>query len=356
MERVKSKQLFNNHLLGHLDPEFQEGLKKKLARFYENMKKQGEAPNVMQPERSSCQEYAELVRKNVVSMFQEYEERGILEEENNSCFHTKFVVPPREGNDYAVPVLVHKPKSLTSKKDNAAVIYAHGGGVVSGTAEMMQPWLAQAASTCGVVYFNVDYRLAPETKCPQNALDFYCAIKHIIEHAADLGVDPQRIAIAGDSGGGYIVMAAMVMLAQKDEGHFIKLAIPAIPMIDDYLFGDPKSMTKEERERAPVMRKVWECLATDIDEQRKNSDPLLFPAKADDELLARMPPTIMWEMEFDIFITEATRMARRLRNAGRLLELYIVPGATHGATIDPGLQMSIKSLQDYKLALETYLL
>ena len=60
-----------------------------------------------------------------------------------------------------------------------------------------------------------------------------------------------------------------------------------------------------------------------------------FQPKADDELLAKMPPTIIWEVEFDTFITEATRMARRLRSAGRLLELYIAPGMTHGTDMDP---------------------
>ena len=211
------------------------------------------------------------------------------------------------------------------------------------------------AYSCGVTYFSVDYRIAPETKCPKNALDFYCALKHIIEHAAEFGVDPKKIAIAGESGGGYVVMATMVMLAQKDEGHLVKLAIPSVAMIDDYLLGDPKSMTTEERLGSDSMVKAWECLATDLDEQRKNGDPLLFPAKASDDLLAKMPPTIIWEVEFDIFITETTRMARRLRAAGRLLELYICPGMTHGSESDPTLQITKRMIDDYKLALETYL-
>ena len=93
-----------------------------------------------------------------------------------------------------------------------------------------------------MVFFNVDYRLAPETKCPHNVLDFYCAIKHILENAAPLGLDPSRIAIAGESGGGYICAAAMVMLAQKGEGSHIKLAVLSIPMLSDYCFGDTNAM------------------------------------------------------------------------------------------------------------------
>ena len=355
MERVVSKQLFNNQLLGVMDTEVQEERKKTMEKFMQFLGERGIDLSSFDAEKLTCEQMASNMRSMVDHFVAPLGKRPSLVDANARCIHTKFNVPPRDGNDYSVPVLVHTPKSLESKSDNPAVIYAHGGGTVVGTAEYFQPWVAQAADHFGVVYFNVDYRLAPETKCPKNALDFYCALKHIIEHASEFGIDPKRIAIAGESGGGNIVMATMVMLAQKDEGHLVKLAIPSVAMLDDYHFGDPKSMTKEEKEDYKGLRKIWECLANDLDEQRKNGDPLLFPAKADDELIAKMPPTIIWEVEFDVYITEMTRMARRLRSAGRLLELYIAPGVTHGADLDPDLKVTKRMLDDYKLALETYL-
>ena len=48
------------------------------------------------------------------------------------------------------------------------------------------------------------------SRCPNNVLDFYCALKHVASHASELGVDPARIAMAGESGGGYICAGAMV--------------------------------------------------------------------------------------------------------------------------------------------------
>ena len=206
----------------------------------------------------------------------------------------------------------------------------------------------------GVVYFNVDYRLAPEAKCPKNVLDFYCAVRHVKENADDFGVDPSRIAIAGDSGGGYVCFGAMVMMAQKDETELVKLAIPGVPMISDYHFGDPSEMTKEEREMAYGFRRIWRCIAEDIKKQW--SDPLLFPAKASDEIIAKMPPTIIWEMEFDMCITEASRMANRMQRMGRLLEFRVQPGMNHGGARLPGSQGFLVYIQDYKLALEHYLL
>ena len=67
-------------------------------------------------------------------------------------------------------------------------------------------------------------------------LDFYEAIKYVSANAADLGVDPARIAMVGESGGGYICSGAMVQLAMKEEAGIVKLAIPIIPMLDDYEF------------------------------------------------------------------------------------------------------------------------
>lgn len=69
-------------------------------------------------------------------------------------------------------------------------MYAHGGGGVASTAALAKPWLDYIAVKCGVVVFNVDYRLAPETKSPNNVLDFYESLKYIYNNAASLNVDP----------------------------------------------------------------------------------------------------------------------------------------------------------------------
>ena len=76
------------------------------------------------------------------------------------------------------------------------------------------PYLSFMAANCGVVVFNVDYRLAPRVRAPSNILDFVAVVKHVASHAAELGVDPARIAIAGESGGGYICAGAAVELAR----------------------------------------------------------------------------------------------------------------------------------------------
>ena len=112
--------------------------------------------------------------------------------------------------------------------------------------------------------------------------------------------------MAGESGGGYICSGAMVHLAIKDEAKLVKLAIPIIPMLDDYEFTSKESMTKEEAENALGMTLIWKAIAGP-DFESKRSDPMLFPGKASEQLLSKMPPTVMWESEFDFYITPATR-------------------------------------------------
>ena len=137
-------------------------------------------------------------------------------------------------------------------------------------------------------------------------------------------------------------------------GDIVKLAMPEIPMCSDYCFSEIKSMTKEEREVAKSMRKNWKMIADDWEKQRH--DPLLFPDKAKDKDLMRMPPTVMITGEFDIFITEATRMANKLRAAGRLLELVIFPGMMHSSNWYPDNECFNTRLDALKLIIEEYLI
>merc|ERR1719300_1949341 len=178
-----------------------------------------------------------------------------------SCDNTVLEVPTKHDGEYNVKVLVHSPKSLAGEKARPAIVYAHGGGCIGGSAEMYKGFLAHMAVDSEVIVFNVDYRLAPETRCPNNVLDFYETIKYVSANAEDLGVDPARIAMAGESGGGYICSGTMVQLALKEEAGFVKVAIPAIAMIDDYDFNARESMTAEESEYAGNMQRTWRAIA-----------------------------------------------------------------------------------------------
>ena len=275
---------------------------------------------------------------------------AIYDQAVDGCIHSEFKVPTTHLGEYSVSVLVHTPKKLEKQAQRPAIVYAHGGGVVGCTASTHKRYLSKLALKCNVVIYNVDYRRAPETKCPNNILDFYEVLKHVLHNAKTLGIDDSRVAIAGESGGGYICFGTMVLLAQRNESNIVKLAMPIIPMIDDDSFhsGNPFGVVNM------TLRRIWKLIANDIETQRQ--DPLLFPGKASDEILKNMPPTVVWEAEFDMFINEATRLAKRLQSNGRLLEYVVFPGQRHGSWINPRFKCHESGFDDFSLAVEKYLI
>jgi len=351
-ERVKSKYLFNFRPQGFIDPV--------VVAEDEKMKQDFGLDPVVMAEHMKNQSETEFVEemRGFMGGFlgnTPFKTDPVVVEAYASCNNSELAVPTKHDGEYNVKVLVHEPKSLAGEKNRPAIVYAHGGGCIGGTADLYEHFLAHMAVDCRVVVYNVDYRLAPETRCPNNVLDFYEAIKYVAANAEQLGVDPSRIAMAGESGGGYICSGAMVQLALKEEAGLVKIAIPIIPMLDDYEFSDPLSMTFEEAESVVMMRKIWQAIGGP-DFEAKRQDPLLFPGKASPELLAKMPPTIVWEDEFDMYITPATRFAHKLRTAGRLLEFVVIPGAKHGSGMMPQFSAIWKLTREaWRVAIQEYL-
>merc|ERR1711936_1062659 len=352
-ERVKSKNLFNFRPQGFIDPV--------VVAEDEKMKQDFGLDPVAMEEHMKNQSETEFVEemRGFMGGFlgnTPFKTDPAYVEAYASCNNSELAVPTKHDGEYNVKVLVHEPKSLAGEKNRPAIVYAHGGGCIGGTAEMYKGFLAHMAVDSRVIVFNVDYRLAPETRCPNNVLDFYEAIKYVASHAEDLGVDPARIAMAGESGGGYICSGAMIKLAMEEESSLVKLAIPTIPMVSDYSFSDPAAMTNEEREMAIGQRKIWRLIAGPDVDAEKSTDPLLYPAKASDEILSKVPPTIVWENEFDLYITEATRFASRLRACGRLLEFVVIPGAKHGSGFAPFHAVFKVEREAWRLAIQEYLI
>jgi len=346
LQRVKSKNLFNFKQQGKLDADVVAAgdAFKKFLQDQNTLSRDTDIPPDEQAEKLRC-----WYRR----FFPKLAKHPVYVNAVENCDHREISVPVRDGNDVEVKVLVHTPRHMSNKKNNVGVLYAHGGGAIAGTAELYKPMLSALAIKSNIVIFNVDYRLAPETKCPTNILDFYCALKHIQENADNLGIDADKVGISGESGGGYICFGTMVKLAMKNESHLVKAALPIIPMISDYVFSDPCAMTEEERDSVGGLRSNWRALAQNIDQQW--GDPLLFPSKSPDCLIQKMPPTVIFSAEFDIFVTETERMARRMRSNGRLLDFCSLPGCGHGSYFNAALSCHQTFHTCYSQAVEQYL-
>jgi acetyl esterase/lipase len=118
--------------------------------------------------------------------------------------------PGRDGAP-DVRLVVTAPKA--TGQGRPGILHVHGGGFVLGSADMTGPTDAEYAVQLGAVVVSVDYRLAPETPYPGPVEDCYAALAWLHAQAAALGVDPGRVVVSGESAGGGLA-AALVLLAR----------------------------------------------------------------------------------------------------------------------------------------------
>ena len=122
--------------------------------------------------------------------------------------------------------------SRATDQSGPAVLYLHGGGMILGSVDIFDGPVARYVSRSGVPMLSVDYRLAPEHPHPAPIEDAYTALIWLAEHADELGVDPTRIAVMGDSAGGGLA-AGLAILARDRGGPALCRQILLYPMLDD---------------------------------------------------------------------------------------------------------------------------
>ena len=202
----------------------------------------------------------------------------------------------------------------------------HGGGYVVGDLDT-QDMIARAFCAWGeTVVVSVDYRLAPEHPFPAAPDDVFAALQWAVAHAAEIGGDPSRIAVAGDSAGGNLACAAA--LRARDEGG------PAL-RAQVNLYGScnyPSEDTASAREFAegPILKKddvdwFWEQYLTSPAEQ---DDPQASPVRAASH--ADLPPAFIATAECDPSRDDAEAFAAKLESAGVQVEMKRYAGMVHG--------------------------
>lgn len=232
--------------------------------------------------------------------------------------------------DPYVVVRVHRPARLRAP---AACLYSiHGGGYVIGSYALDDPVLDRYCAMFGCVGVSVEYRLAPETPYPGPLEDCYRGLLWTFEHAASLGIDPQRIGVGGQSAGGGLA-AALTLLA-RDRGEVsIAFADLECPMIDD------RQTTVSSRYHGLL---VWTREANEfgwrsyLGDRYGSKDVPLYAAPARAEDLSGLPPTLVIVGGADGFRDECIDYARRLGEAGVEVDLRVLAGLPHGVGIFVG--------------------
>jgi acetyl esterase len=211
------------------------------------------------------------------------------------------------------------------------VVYFHGGGWVWGNVRSYDAVCAHIATRVGAVVVSVDYRLAPEHRMPTAAEDAYAATVWLAAHAAEVGADMTRIAVAGDSAGGNLA-AVVALLARDRGGPDIAYQVLIYPGTD----GTLSSPSLEENADGPLLtlasvrayRSLY--LGPDGDER----DIRISPLFADD--LSSLPPALVQSAELDPIRDDAARYAQALENAGTTVRYTEYAGAPHGYLSVPG--------------------
>jgi acetyl esterase/lipase len=219
----------------------------------------------------------------------------------------------------SVPVRIYRPRGA-----HGGMVWLHGGGFVMGGLDVEHPWAARIAHAAQAVVVSVGYRLAPEHRFPAAVDDVYAAVMWTAEHAAELGIQPQHIAVGGHAAGAGL--AAAVALRARDEGRpVIRFQLLNQPQLDDRQatwsarhFIDTPFMTRDKVSAS--WRHYLGCAP---------ASPYAAPARATD--LSGLPPAYIATAEFDPNRDEAIVYAQRLLEAGVPVELHQWSGTFHGS-------------------------
>jgi acetyl esterase/lipase len=208
------------------------------------------------------------------------------------------------------------------------IVHTHGGGFTISSAAGSVPSLQAIARALDCVIVTIDFRNAPEARWDASLAETYAALLWTHRHAAELGGDPARIALLGESGGGG--HAALLALTARDRGE-VPIVFQALiyPMLDDRTGGThplPAHLGAFGW-NAEFNQFGWRCFLG-VEPGTAAVPAKAVPARYAD--LSGLPPTYIAAAALDLLALEDVEYARRLVEAGVPTELHLVPAAIHG--------------------------
>ncbi len=220
-----------------------------------------------------------------------------------------------------IPVRIYR---TSQEEDQPVAVYFHGGGWVIGDLETHDSTCRQLAVAADCTVVSVDYRLAPEHPFPAAIDDCYLATRWVVEQAGALGVDPERLAVAGDSAGGNL--AACVCIRARDaQGPNIGFQLLIYPVTDARM---ESASYEENAEGYLLTRESMEWFWNHYTGHRHQDNPLASPQAASD--LSGLPPACIITAEYDPLRDEGEQYARALEAAGVRTVLRRFDGMIHG--------------------------
>ncbi len=217
-------------------------------------------------------------------------------------------------------------ETSTAAAGAGLVVYFHGGGWVCGDLDTHDQPCRLLAASAGAPVLSVAYRLAPEHPFPAPVEDALAAFRDAVARAGELGADPARVAVAGDSAGGHLA-AVTAQLAAADDG-----PAPAFQLLI-YPATDCAEVTPSRRTFAEgfvLTKENMDWYEANFIGAHDRRDPRISPLLA--ESLAGVAPAMVVTAGFDPLRDEGEAYARRLHEHGVPVTLRRHPGFVHGFT------------------------
>jgi acetyl esterase len=223
-------------------------------------------------------------------------------------------------------VRIYRPKDAL----RAALVYFHGGGWVVGSLEGADASCRALTNRSRCVLISIDYRLAPENKFPAAVDDAYAATKWVADNAAELRIDPSRIAVGGASAGGNLA-AAVALVARDRGGPKIAFQLLTVPVTE---LSARAPSYEEFAEGYGLSRADMEWYGRHyVQTEADAADPRASVVRAD---LHDMPPAFVITAECDPLRDDGEAYAEKLRKLGIAARYKRYPGMFHGFMSFPG--------------------
>lgn len=205
------------------------------------------------------------------------------------------------------------------------IVYVHGGGWTFGNVDSHDRCMRLLAMESGAVVLGVDYRLAPENPFPAGLDDVLAALEWLVRDGARAGLEPERVALAGDSAGANIALAALASLRDRHRWSPVGAALfygcyaPIFDTASHRRFGGGDYILSTAR-----MRWYWSNYLGPLAEDSTTlATPLRIP-------LHGLPRLFLNAAGLDPLLDDTLLLAMRLAHAGTPYELDLVPGVVHG--------------------------
>lgn len=202
------------------------------------------------------------------------------------------------------------------------VVYAHGGGFVTGNLDTDHAQCVELARAAGALLVSVDYRLAPENPCPAALADVEAALRHVVAQSAEFAADAGRIAVMGRDAGAALV-AGLAQRMFDEEGPPILVQILHQPMLDSDTTPSRREFQRTPGLNGPAVSRAWSHY---LGHAAAGGEGV--PAHRAN--LEGLPPTFISCSEIDPCRDEAIGYANRLLHAYVHTELHVIAATFNG--------------------------